>query len=279
MAEEGALLRAVPDCTCLSRGAGDFFTRRVLLPVVLSEIEGSDGGVVCDNILDIGITVLNHHLYIPPVISSQHRFLSSLVGVRNCTSVISYTNSRSLSSRLRLRRHPFATAIGLTGHRPRPATCYLLPFWGHLPNLCEGINNHTVHLLPLKDDGSPDLAGDPAYCYLPPPTKPAYSVRFEFEGTSSICRQGSLWHNLPNEGERFVRSRFREHKLKASFNDVIQIDVPVHQAGAFEFYTTYTPIPKFTVGRTEVPQSTSTKTFYIDVEPHLQVGKSRLPLD
>ncbi|OQO08800.1 hypothetical protein B0A48_05690 [Cryoendolithus antarcticus] len=141
------------------------------------------------------------------------------------------------------------------------------------------ITNHTVHLLPLKDDGSPDLAGDPAYCYLPPPTKPAYSVRFEIEGTSSICRQGSLWHNLPNEGEQFVRSRFREHKLKASFSDMIQIDVPVHQAGAFEFYTTYTPIPKFTVGTTEVPHSTSTSTFFIDVEPHLQVGKSRLPLD
>lgn len=74
------------------------------------------------------------------------------------------------------------------------------------------ISNHTVHLLPLRDDGSPDVAGEPAYIYLPSPTNPPYSVRFEIEGTSSICRQGSLWVNLPAKGEKFDRKSFKEYK-------------------------------------------------------------------
>jgi glycogen debranching enzyme len=74
------------------------------------------------------------------------------------------------------------------------------------------VTNHTLHLLPLKDDGSPDLPGAPLYIYLPPPTKPSYSVRFQIEGTSSICREGSLWVNIPPKGEQFDRKKFYEHK-------------------------------------------------------------------
>lgn len=74
------------------------------------------------------------------------------------------------------------------------------------------VHDHTVHLLPLKDDGSPDLPGDQPYIYLPPPTIPAYSIRFEIDGTSSICRQGSLWVNIPAKGEHFDRKTYREFK-------------------------------------------------------------------
>ncbi|KAG9654498.1 hypothetical protein KCU64_g5282, partial [Aureobasidium melanogenum] len=52
-----------------------------------------------------------------------------------------------------------------------------------------------IYLLPLRDDGSPDVAGE--YIYLPPPSDPAYKIRFVIEGTSSICREGSLWVNIP----------------------------------------------------------------------------------
>jgi glycogen debranching enzyme len=48
--------------------------------------------------------------------------------------------------------------------------------------------------------------------YLPPPTEPAYCVRFQIQGTSSICRQGSLWVNIPAKGEKFERSQYREYK-------------------------------------------------------------------
>jgi len=141
------------------------------------------------------------------------------------------------------------------------------------------ISNHTVHQLLLKDDGSPDLPGEPAYIYLPPPTHPVYYVRFEIDGTSSICRQGSLWVNLPKKGEQFDRNKFNEYKLNPTFNEAIKIDVPVYSAGAFEFYCTYTPLPPFTTGKSETPQPTRTKTHFIDVAPSLHIDKSPLPLD
>jgi glycogen debranching enzyme len=55
--------------------------------------------------------------------------------------------------------------------------------------------SQAVYLLPLTDAGAPDVPG--SYIYLPPPSEPAYSVRFQIQGTSSICRQGSLWVNIP----------------------------------------------------------------------------------
>lgn len=63
-----------------------------------------------------------------------------------------------------------------------------------------------VYILPLKDDGSPNVPG--MYIYLPPPTDPAYVVRFVIEGSSSICRDGTLWFNVPTDGEPFNRTKF-----------------------------------------------------------------------
>lgn len=71
-------------------------------------------------------------------------------------------------------------------------------------------STHEIHLLPLTDQGAPDVPGE--YLYLPPPTEPAYKIRIEIEGTSSICRQGSLWVNIPLPGEPFRRDRYREYK-------------------------------------------------------------------
>jgi glycogen debranching enzyme len=68
----------------------------------------------------------------------------------------------------------------------------------------------TVYLLPLTDSGAPDVPG--SYIYLPPPTEPAYACRFQIQGTSSICREGSLWVNIPNKGEKFERNNYREYK-------------------------------------------------------------------
>lgn len=67
-----------------------------------------------------------------------------------------------------------------------------------------------VYLLPLRDDGSPVAPG--GYIYLPPPTSPGYLLRFVIEGSSSICRQGKLWVNMPEEGQPFNRSQFREFR-------------------------------------------------------------------
>ena len=67
-----------------------------------------------------------------------------------------------------------------------------------------------IYLLPLTDSGAPDVPD--GFIYLPPPTDPAYILRFEIEGTSSICREGSLWVNIPEPGAVFDKDRFREFK-------------------------------------------------------------------
>ncbi|KAF2222045.1 hypothetical protein BDZ85DRAFT_239084 [Elsinoe ampelina] len=134
-----------------------------------------------------------------------------------------------------------------------------------------------VYLLPLRDDGSPDISGD--YIYLPPCTHPNYKIRFQIEGTSSVCRQGSLWVNIPPKGEVFNRQKYHEYKLEPNFNRPIEIDVPVPHAGAFAYYLTYTPLPKLFHKSGDVPEPTKTKTYYIDVTPHLTVQKSTLPLN
>jgi glycogen debranching enzyme len=78
------------------------------------------------------------------------------------------------------------------------------------PKASSEASAQTVYLLPLTDSGAPDVPG--SYIYLPPPTQDAYSVRFQIQGTSSICRHGSLWVNIPAKGERFQRSKYTEYK-------------------------------------------------------------------
>jgi glycogen debranching enzyme len=55
--------------------------------------------------------------------------------------------------------------------------------------------------------------------------------------------------------------------------------VPVHQAGAFDFHTTYTPLPEFSTGPVDVPPPTKTPTYYIDVQPKLSIQGQNLPLN
>lgn len=71
-------------------------------------------------------------------------------------------------------------------------------------------SSRDVYLLPLTDEGAPDVPG--TYIYLPPPTNPPYVVRFSISGTSSISRKGSLWTNIPAEGEVFEREKYKEHR-------------------------------------------------------------------
>jgi glycogen debranching enzyme len=70
--------------------------------------------------------------------------------------------------------------------------------------------SNEVYLLPLKDDGSPDVPGE--FIYLAPKSQDPITIRFAIEGTSSICRHGSLWVNIPEPDAEFQRDRFREFK-------------------------------------------------------------------
>lgn len=72
------------------------------------------------------------------------------------------------------------------------------------------VKSNEVYLLPLNDDGSPSVPG--GYIYLAPKTAAPFTVRFAIEGTSSICRHGSLWVNINEEGKDFQRDSFREFK-------------------------------------------------------------------
>jgi len=72
------------------------------------------------------------------------------------------------------------------------------------------VTSNEVYLLPLKDNGAPDVPGE--YIYLATRSSEPITVRFTIEGTSSICRQGSLWVNIPEHGSEFQRDAFREFK-------------------------------------------------------------------
>ncbi|KAL2136999.1 hypothetical protein VTI74DRAFT_10475 [Chaetomium olivicolor] len=141
--------------------------------------------------------------------------------------------------------------------------------------------SNEVYLLPLKDDGSPDVAGE--YIYLAPKHNDPITIRFAIEGTSSICRHGSLWVNIPEQGAEFRRDKFREFKLVPDFNRTIEISVPIYEAGAYAFYTTYAELPDLASQLTQSgddakPETKKTPWYYIDVAPRLTLDGQPLPL-
>jgi glycogen debranching enzyme len=139
--------------------------------------------------------------------------------------------------------------------------------------------SNEIYLLPLNDDGSPDVAG--GYVYIAPKSQDPVTIRFAIEGTSSICRHGSLWVNIPEQGADFRRDQFREYKLLPDFNRTIEISIPIYQAGAYAFYTTYDELPPLSFQAAEdlpAPAKKQTETYYIDVGPRLQLDGRPLPL-
>ncbi|KAL2759035.1 glycoside hydrolase family 13 protein [Sodiomyces alcalophilus JCM 7366] len=140
--------------------------------------------------------------------------------------------------------------------------------------------SNEVYLLPLNDDGSPQIAGE--YIYIAPKSRDPVIVRFTIEGTSSICRHGSLWINIPEQGAEFRRDKFREFKLIPDFNRTLEISIPIFQAGAYSFYTTYAELPDLASDlRVDGPAKSTYKEtphYYIDVAPRLMLDGRPLPL-
>lgn len=69
----------------------------------------------------------------------------------------------------------------------------------------------TTYTLPLSSrDASPAVPR--GYVLLPPPTDPPYTLRLEIRGSSPVCRQGTLWVNIPESAEEFDREAFRAFK-------------------------------------------------------------------
>jgi glycogen debranching enzyme len=68
-------------------------------------------------------------------------------------------------------------------------------------------------------------------------------------------------------------------RLHPDFNRTLEIDIPIHSAGAFAFYTTYAPLPGFSSDNATAPPPTRTPTYYVDVSPKLTLNNESLPLD
>lgn len=71
-------------------------------------------------------------------------------------------------------------------------------------------------------------------------------------------------------------------RLSPHFNRNIYIDITIDRPGAFAFYMTYVPLPKFSASYNPVepvPQSTQTPTHYFTVPPNLTINGQPLPLD
>ncbi|KAF5006380.1 hypothetical protein FDECE_7254 [Fusarium decemcellulare] len=142
------------------------------------------------------------------------------------------------------------------------------------------MTSNEVYLLPLNDDGSPQVPGE--YIYLAPRSDAPVTIRFAIEGTSSICRHGSLWVNIPDEDDEFRRDQFREYKLTPDFNRTLEISIPIYKPGAYAFYTTYAELPDL---KKELEDSSDQKEnlkktplYYIDVAPRLKLDGRPLPL-
>jgi glycogen debranching enzyme len=69
------------------------------------------------------------------------------------------------------------------------------------------------------------------------------------------------------------------YSLEPDFNKDIHIDVPITQAGAFAFYTTYSPLPKFSASNLPPAKQEKTSLHYVDVSPSLALRGANLPLD
>ena len=72
--------------------------------------------------------------------------------------------------------------------------------------------SNEVYLVPLNDDGSPQIESGSKYMYIEFSSDNPITLRFCIEGTSGICRHGSLWVNVPEQGTDFQRESFREFK-------------------------------------------------------------------
>lgn len=72
--------------------------------------------------------------------------------------------------------------------------------------------------------------------------------------------------------------------MTPDFNRTIEISVPIHEAGAYAFYTTYAELPQLEIAESTQPTTTSstslkkTPLYYIDVAPRLKLDGRPLPL-
>lgn len=78
------------------------------------------------------------------------------------------------------------------------------------------MTSHEVYLLPVNDNGSPQVENE--YIYLQPQPNDPVIVRFVIDGASPLCRNGSLFVNIPDKGQPFDRAKYRQYKCVLSLS-------------------------------------------------------------
>lgn len=68
-------------------------------------------------------------------------------------------------------------------------------------------------------------------------------------------------------------------RLDSNFNGCTQIDIPIYEANAFSFYTTYSPLPRWSFTDVASTVPTQTPTYYIDVCPKLTLRGQQTPVE
>lgn len=97
----------------------------------------------------------------------------------------------------------------------------------------------------------------------------SHSNEINFASTSGCP---AAWHH--DNSDAIGNCRLHPH-----FNGTIKIDVPIHIAGAFAFYTTFSPLPLLSAPGSATNSATRTATYYLDVAPLLTVNGSDLPIN
>jgi glycogen debranching enzyme len=68
-------------------------------------------------------------------------------------------------------------------------------------------------------------------------------------------------------------------RLTPDFNGCTEIDIPIHEANAYSFYTTYTPLPEWSFTDVTPTVPTQTPKYYIDVCPRLALQGQQTPVE
>lgn len=99
-----------------------------------------------------------------------------------------------------------------------------------------------IYTLPLSELGEPLPAGKGQFIKLPNPADEPYILRLVIFSASDIINQGILHCNVPPPGEQFVRSKFYEYPINASFHRETHLDILISHSGAYSFFFTYLPV-------------------------------------
>lgn len=99
-----------------------------------------------------------------------------------------------------------------------------------------------IYTLPLSELGEPLPAGKGQFIKLPNPGEEPYVLRLVVFSASDIVNQGILHCNVPPPGKQFVRSKFYQHPIKASFHEETHLDIIISSSGAYSFFFTYVPV-------------------------------------